>query len=128
MTNTSLLDTSRAEIKLGEYRVATATALSDPTMLTRVQEYRRLSSARMYPLDRDDIRSKVPRADYHVSRKVDGEFTVLIYDAGEVILLNPGGTMRTGLPVTQEAAKLLSKANVKRAMIAGELYAQCEGR
>ncbi len=114
-----LLDPARSEIKLGEYRVATATALTDPLLLARVQDYRRLTSARMYPLDRNDIRQKIPRADYLVSRKVDGEFTVLIYDGGEVVLLNPGGTVRTGLPVTQEAARLLSRANVGRTLIAG---------
>src|SRR5262249_24840361 len=121
MNMTGLFDKSRAEIKLGEYRVASASALSDPLLLPKVQEYRRLTSARMYPLDRDDIRTEVPRAEYFVSRKVDGEFTVLIWDGKDVITLNPGGTVRTGLPVTQEAARLLAKANIKKAMIAGEL-------
>ena len=128
MKTNGLLDKSRAEIKLGDYRVAAATALSDPALLSRVQEYRRLTSSRMYPLDRDDIRQKVPKADYHVSRKVDGEFTVLIYDGGEAFTLNPGGTVRTGLPVTEEAARLLSKANVNSALIAGELYVNIDGR
>jgi ATP dependent DNA ligase C terminal region/ATP dependent DNA ligase domain len=128
MSTNGLLDKSRTEIRLGEYRVASATALSDPMLLSRVQEYRRLASSRMYPLDRSDIRHKIPKAHYHVSRKVDGEFTVLIYDSGQVVLLNPGGTVRTGLPVTQEAVRLLSKAKVKQAMIAGELYVQCENR
>jgi hypothetical protein len=128
MKANSLLDRARTEIKLGEYRVATATALSDVTLLPRVQEYRRLTSGRMYPLDRNDIRRKIPKADYHVSRKVDGEFTVLIYDGGEAILLNPGGTVRTGLPLTQEASRLLARAKVERALIAGELYVDCAGR
>jgi hypothetical protein len=78
----------------------------------------------MYPLDRDDIRRKIPKADYHVSRKVDGEFTVLIWSDGDVCTLNPGGTVRYGLPFLEEAARLLSKAKVKQAMIAGELYVQ----
>ncbi len=82
----------------------------------------------MYPLDLKDIRKKMPKADYFVSKKVDGEFTVLIFDGTEAVTLNPGGTVRAGLPVTQEAAQLLSKAGVKRAMIAGELYVDTEGR
>jgi hypothetical protein len=120
----ALLDKSALTIKLGDYSVAPATALSDSTLLPRVQEYRRQSSARMYPLDRDDIRRKIPKADYHVSRKVDGEFTVLIWSNGEICTLNPGGTVRCGLPLLEEAARLLSKAKVKQALIAGELYVQ----
>ncbi len=128
MKATPLLDKARTEIKLGEYRVASATALNDPTYLSRVQEYRRLASARMFPLDKEDIRLKVPKADYFVSRKVDGEFTVLIWDGTDVVTLNPGGTVRTGLPVTQEAASLLSKSGLKHAMVAGELYVEEAGR
>jgi hypothetical protein len=124
MKASSLLDKSRLEFKLGEYRVGPATALTDPLLLSRVQEYRRLTSGRMYPLDKEDIRKKLPRADYFVSRKVDGEFDVLVYADGEAFVVNPGGTVRTGLPVTDEAAKLLSKANVQRTLLCGELYAQ----
>src|SRR6516162_1501454 len=118
MTSTTrLLDKSHMEFKLGEYRVGAATALTDPLCLSRVQEYRRLSSARMVPLDRGDIGRKMPRAEYLVSQKVDGEFNVLIYDGSEAFLVNPGGTVRAGLPVIEEAARLLSKANMRHAMI-----------
>lgn len=117
-----LLDKGRVELKLGEYGVAPATALADPTLLPRVQEYRRLSSARMMPLDRDDIPRKIPQAEYHVSRKVDGEFTVLVFRGGEVFTLSPGGTVRVGIPWLDEAAKLLSRTGFSEAMIAGELY------
>lgn len=120
----ALVDKSALTIKLGGYRVGPSTALADGSLLPRVQEYRRQSSARMYPLDKDDIPRKIPKADYHVSRKVDGEFTVLIWSDPEVCTLNPGGTVRYGLPFLEEAARLLSKAKVKQAMIAGELYVQ----
>jgi hypothetical protein len=128
MTTTRLLDQSRMEFKLGEYRVGPDAALSDPLILSRVQEYRRLASARMVPLDREDIRRKMPKADYFVSQKVDGEFTVLVYEGGAAFTVNPGGTVRMGLPVTEEAARLLSKAKMQRMMIAGELYVECDDR
>lgn len=118
----ALLDRSRLEIKLGDYGTASATALADPTLLPKVQEYRRLSSARMQPLDRGDIKLKIPAAEYHVSRKVDGEFTVLVFRDGQAFSLNPGGTVRVGLPWMDEAARLLSKAGIKEAMFAGELF------
>jgi hypothetical protein len=128
MKANGLLDKSRLEIKLGEYRSGTAAALADPLLLSRVQEYRRLTSSRMYPLGRDDIRRKIPKADYFVSRKVDGEFAVLVFDGRDAFIVNPGGTVRTGLPVTDEAARLLSKADVSRALIPGELYVHRDDR
>ncbi len=122
MISQSLLDKSRVEIKLGQYAVATATSLTDPSILPRVQDYRRLTGSRMYPIDALEIGKRIPSADYHVSRKVDGEFTVFVYRDGEAFSLNPGGTIRLGLPWHEDAAQLLVAANVKEAMIAGELY------
>ena len=118
----SWLDKSRVEILLGNYGTAPATALADSSLLPKVQEYRRLAGGRMQPLDRDGITHKIPAGEYHVSRKVDGEFTVLIFRDGNIFSMNPGGTVRVGLPWLDEAAKLLSKAGVKDALVAGELY------
>lgn len=118
----SILDKARVEILMGSYGTAPATALSDVTLLPKVQEYRRMASARMQPLDRDGISQKIPAGEYHASRKVDGEFTVLVFRDGTAFSMNPGGTVRVGLPWLDEAAKALSKAGVKEAMIAGELY------
>lgn len=120
--STALLDRSRVEIKLADYGVAPATALADSLLLGKVQDYRRAAAMRLYPLEGADIMERIPAADFHVSRKVDGEFTVLVFREGEVFTLNPGGTVRVGLPFLDEAARLLSKAGVKEAMIAGELY------
>src|SRR3954462_11263339 len=116
----TLLDKSRVEIKFGEYGTAPAIALSDPTLLSRVQEYRRNMGARMVPIAREDLRRRIPAGDYHVSRKLDGEFTVLIADGNEIFTLNPGGTVRFGLPFAAEAKALLDKAGLGRVMIAGE--------
>jgi ATP-dependent DNA ligase len=118
----SVLDKSRLEVRLGDFAIGSATALSDPRLLTRVQDYRRMLAARMVPLDSDEIRQRLATSDYHVSKKVDGEFDVLFYDGDDTLLLNPGGTVRIGLPVLKEAAKRLRQAGVKRAMVAGELH------
>src|SRR5262249_13033599 len=74
------------------------------------------------PLEGSAINERIPSAEFHVSRKIDGEFTVLVIRQGEVFTINPGGTVRVGLPVLEEAARLLSKAGVKEAMLACELY------
>lgn len=120
--STAWIDKSRVEILLGHYGTAPASALSDAGLLPKVQEYRRMASARMQPLDREGITHKIPAGEYHVSRKVDGEFTVLVFRDGTAFSLNPGGTVRIGLPWLEEAAKSLSKAGIHNAMIAGELY------
>ncbi|HUY36025.1 MAG TPA: hypothetical protein VMV69_25020 [Pirellulales bacterium] len=122
------LDKSRVEIKLGDYGVAPATALADASVLPRVREYRRRSSSRMQPLDRDDVLRKIPAAEYHVSRKVDGEFAVLVFRGGEAFTINPGGTVRVGMPWLEEAARLLSGAKLKEALVAGELYVARDDR
>ncbi len=121
MMDTTVLDRSRFEVKLGEYAVGPATALSDATALTSAQDYRR-GSSRMMPVGKEDIAAKVPSAEYHASRKVDGEFTVLNFVDGQAFSINPGGTVRIGLPWLDEAAQLLSQAKVRSARIAGELY------
>jgi hypothetical protein len=118
----ALLDRSRFEIKLGDYAVGPATACNDATALAVTQDYRRGAASRMIPIGKEDIRSKIPKGDYHVSRKVDGEFTVLVYADGETFSINPGGTVRVGLPWLTEAAQVLRAAGIRSARIAGELY------
>lgn len=119
-----MIDKGRVEIKLGSYGTAPAAALADPALLARVQEYRRLAGARMVPLDRRDLKLRVPAGEHHVSRKVDGEFTVLVFDGKDALTVNPGGTVRVGLPFLAEAADRLGKAGIKKALVAGELYVE----
>ena len=116
------LEPGRLEIKLGEYATGGSSALADPLLLGRVQDYRRLTAARMMPLETTEVKKRLPTSDYHVSRKVDGEFNVLVFDGGEVCTVNPGGTVRVGLPMLAEAASQLKKAGINRAAIAGELH------
>jgi len=118
----SLLNRDRLAIKLGEFALGPATALTDPLLVARAQDYRRYTQARMIPIEPEKILSRFPGGKYHVSLKVDGEFNLLVYGDGDVLLVNPGGTVRVGLPCLKEAATLLKKAGVKRAVIAGELH------
>ncbi|MFO0803643.1 MAG: hypothetical protein U0791_11070 [Gemmataceae bacterium] len=124
----SLVNPARLEIKLGEYATGAATALEDPLLVNIAQDYRRLTAQRMAPLEADDIFKRFPAGEYHVSLKVDGEFDILVYDEGETLTVNPGGTVRVGLPLHKEAAALLKAAGVKKAILAGELYCQKEKR
>lgn len=123
-----LMDPARLEIKLGTYAVANATSLADVTWHARAQEYRRQAAARMYPLAQADIPKRVAKSRYHVSKKIDGQFALLIYKNGQVATVNPGGTVRVGLPWQKEAAKLIEKTGVSFALVAGEVYLIGEGK
>lgn len=124
MKDEPLLDPSRVVFKLAGYGTAPVAAIGDPSIHPRVQEYRRQTGSRMAPLDKEGIRDRVPQAAYHVSRKIDGEFTVLVYRDGEAFTVNPGGTVRVGMPWIEQAVESLVKAGVREAMVAGELYAE----
>jgi hypothetical protein len=121
------LDRSRLTTKVGAYALGTASALTDATLLGRVQAFRRQVSARMTALDRDGLERRLPDATYHISRKIDGEFGVLVWQDGECFLLNPGGTVRVGAPFLAEAADRLR--DVSKALVAGELHvARADGK
>ncbi|NNE93112.1 MAG: hypothetical protein HKN23_15825 [Verrucomicrobiales bacterium] len=117
-----MLDRSRLEIKLGKYATAAQSALTDNLLLGRVQSYRRQIGGRMVALDKKQAERKIPKGEFFISRKLDGEFSMLAYDGEEIILLNPGGTIRAGLPLLDEAAAILEKAGIKQALIPGELH------
>ena len=117
-----MLDKSRIEFKIGTYGVANGMALEDKRWLPRVQAYRRQIGSRMIAFDKETARRKIPGGDFYISRKIDGEFNMLIFQDGESILVNPGGTVRIGLPVLAEASEILGRAGVRGAMIPGELY------
>ncbi|MCB1189516.1 MAG: hypothetical protein H7A23_21285 [Leptospiraceae bacterium] len=119
-----LLELSHIKIQKGKYGTTTAASLTNPSVLHRVQEFRRSLSNRMTPLDKDYIAKKIPIGEFYVSRKIDGEFTVLVVSEEEIFTINPGGTIRVGFPFFAEALKFLKKAGIKQAMIAGELYVQ----
>src|SRR6478672_4175296 len=117
------LDKSAFDCKKGDYCVGKANNLSDPTLQNRAQEYRRQISGKTRPLSGEDVFTKIPKTKgYYVSRKYDGEFAMLIWDGESLISVNPGGTVRFGLPCYEEAEKLLKKAKVKQALFGAEIY------
>ena len=118
----SLLRKERLETKLAGYAVGAANAVTDPTLITKAQEYKRATASQLRAIDGEEVKKKFGPGDYHVSFKIDGEFSVLVYADGEAFHVNPGGTVRVGLACQKEAAEKLKAAGVKRALIAGELY------
>ncbi len=124
MSKHTLLEDSLVEVKLGSYGVSQASALKDPSLLPNVRNYKRQIASRMMPLGREDISRKVPDAQYHVSRKIDGEFSVMAFKDGDLLIVNPGGTVRIGLPWQAEAKSLIEAAGLTEVLFAGELYVE----
>jgi hypothetical protein len=123
MVTKAKVNKRKLSCKRGDYCVGKAVDLADPMWQSRAQEYRRKLSAAMRPLSPQNILD-LPRArSMYAVKKYDGEFTFLFFDGEDLISVNPGGTVRVGLPCYKEAEKLLKKAKVKSCMMAGELYA-----
>ncbi len=127
MAPNPLIEKTGLRIRRGNYAVANATALGDARLLPMVQDYRRQASGRTAPLDRTDIHRRLPAARYLASRKIDGEFAVLYFDTENLFTLNPGGTVRVGMPWQDEAEILLKESGIRQIVLAGELYAATEG-
>jgi len=99
-----------------------ATDLADPSLHARSQEYRRKLSGQMKPISGEDI-YRIPKSTgYYAMRKYDGEFALIVFDGKNLISVNPGGTVRVGLPCFKEAEKLLKKAKVKTCLLGAEIY------
>ena len=106
----------------GGYRVGTAEDLDSPDYLRIVRTRRRQLGQMTVALDTETAKRRIPDSTYQISRKYDGEFTMLIYKDGECCIVNPGKTVRAGAPFMAEAAELLKKAGVKFALFGGEFY------
>ncbi len=125
-----LVDPASLRTLLGTYRSGDAEGLADPEWLRTARLRRRQLGERMRAYDIATARERLPSADdYFISRKIDGEFTVLVFKDGACLSLNPGGTVRVGAPFHDEAATLLAKAGVRSAVVGGELYVRrADGR
>ncbi|HEX4795546.1 MAG TPA: RNA ligase family protein [Humisphaera sp.] len=122
MAGKSLVDPSRMQMLFGSYAVGKAAAMADPFVPLKAQEYRRNLAARMMALDKASAKEKLPACDCLVSRKMDGECTLLSVSADDCCSVNPGGVVRSGLPFMREAVELLGKTKHKQMLLAGELY------
>ena len=106
----------------GGYRVGKSDDLDSQDYLRVARTRRRQLGQMSVAVDTESARVRMPDSTYQISRKYDGEFTVLIYKDGEVCIINPGKTVRVGAPFMAEAAAILKKAGVKFALIGGEYY------
>lgn len=122
----TLIDQDALKQHVGGYRSGKADALNDNSILQRVRMRRRQLGQMTMALDRDLAKRRIPSGDYHISRKIDGEYTCLVYSEGEVFTINPGGTIRCGAPFHLEAKEILDEAGIRFAIFGGELYVNRE--
>jgi hypothetical protein len=119
----SLIDPQTLRTLHGPYATGPADGLRDPEWLRQARLRRRQLGESMRAFDLDTARQRLPAAeDYVISRKIDGEFTCLLYSQGACLTLNPGGTVRLGAPFHREVSAKLAAAGVKEAFLGGELY------
>jgi len=109
---------------IGGYRIGTVDDLNSEGYLRIARTRRRQLGQMTMALDTVAAKRRIPDSHYQISQKIDGEFSMMIYEHGEVCLLNPGKTLRVGAPFMIEAAEMLKKSGVKKALIGGEFYVQ----
>jgi ATP-dependent DNA ligase len=119
-----LYNNDAMKVLAGGYLVGDHEALAEASYITIARTRRRQAGQMTVALDKGSVTKRMPKSEYFVSRKIDGEFTLLIYSDGEAVTLNPGGTLRAEAPFMKEAAEALKKAGIKKAVIGGELYVQ----
>ncbi len=119
----ALLDKNKLRPVLGEYYQGKASeCITDPAILRQVRMRRRQLGRMMMAFDKDTAQRRIPPGEYFISRKIDGEFTCLVYRNGEAFSVNPGGVVRYGAKFHRQAARQLEKAGVRSALLGGELY------
>jgi ATP dependent DNA ligase C terminal region len=117
------IDESRFVRKVDSYLVGNSLGLKDFALQAKAQDYKRRISQALYPVAGDNISDKIGNTSgYLTGRKVDGEFNLFFFNGQDVLTVNPGGTVRLGLPCLTETAERLRKAGIKSAALAGELH------
>ncbi len=119
-------DVKNLKKKKGDYGFGDVIYLADPSLHAKAPEYKRELSAKMHAVSAQDIARIHAARGYLATRKYDGEFSLIFFDGKKLISVNPGGTVRIGLPAFAEAEKLLKAAKVGSCILAGEIYLQAE--
>ncbi len=73
-------------------------------------------------INQNQIDQRLGGEEYYVTRKYDGEYAIIFFENKVAVTINRSGRVRRGIPCINEAAKILSKAGVKEAIIPAEIY------
>lgn len=120
-----MIDASKLQAKVGNYRFAPSGAITDRTLLDIATQYENTVSRKIAGLT-PDMLAKRFATDQPIleTTKYDGEGVFVIYEDGkEPIAFNaPSGRARVGFPALEALAAELKKQGVKRGLFRCELY------
>lgn len=94
----------------------------DAETSARALAYKNEFLKRFIPIDQRQIGRRLTGDRFYVTRKYDGEYAMIVHDAGQTVTINRSGRVRRGIPCIEEAGRLLSAAGVKQAMLGAEIY------
>jgi hypothetical protein len=115
MINKSLLKNNKG------YFTGNESAISKE-VLNKALTYKKRVAGAYSALNREQIMSYLPEAEFQITRKIDGELQILFYNGEELFSVNGYGNVKYGLPCFEELKQNLKAKNVNNAILAGELH------
>ena len=109
-----------AQVILDAFREVHYSAV-DHTLFDQVKDYKERIASKFRAIGKDEI-PRIKGREFYISLKLDGEHAELYYEDGRACLVRPRGYAYLGLPLLDDAVKILKQAGVGRAMFPGELY------
>ncbi|TYQ12817.1 UNVERIFIED_CONTAM: ATP dependent DNA ligase-like protein [Acetivibrio alkalicellulosi] len=97
----------------------------DPETARVVIDYKKNVCKNYIALSPDQIESRVAGKQFFITRKYDGEMSIIFFNGTDTFTINTGGKVRMGIPCIEETGKYLKKAGIKSAIIPAELFV-CE--
>lgn len=98
-------------------------SVRDSELATLLASYKRDVAGAYTAVSPDNIATTIPTGDHIASTKIDGEQWFLCKDCECSFLASPNGKVITGVPITEEADRVLAGWS---GVLAGELYATVE--
>ncbi|KPA12160.1 ATP dependent DNA ligase, central domain protein [Candidatus Magnetomorum sp. HK-1] len=89
-------------------------------------DYKKRLSQQFFSINANQIEQKITGNQFWVSKKIDGHLQIIIFEDDQALMVGRNGTVRMNLPCLKEIQKHLSQKNIRKAIIACELYAQRE--
>ncbi len=115
-------------IKGKGYFEGTIEAVDEATALVS-GDYKKNVARNFISISPDQMEARIAGEEFYITRKYDGEMSVIFYNGEDTFIMNAGGKVRLGIPCVEEAGKALKKAGISSAVIPAELYvSEAKGR